>query len=405
MDLKFRMNKTILSVSRLNNYIKGLFDDDILLNDVFVVAEIANFKAHQNGHFYFSLREDDASVSCVMWKSFAESLSFMPEDGMKALVYGRVTVYEKTGQYQLYCESMEPIGVGAQFAALSQVKDRLKKEGLFDAEYKQLIPEHPVAVGIITSGTGSVIRDIIRVSRRRNRTVKLYLFPVSVQGRDAPSEIAKAVAFANIFGQDRISTLIVARGGGSAEDLSPFNTEEVVRAIFASRIPVVSAVGHETDTTLADYAADARAATPSEAAELTVPSLDLSYDLLLTLHKRMTDAVAAKASSCEEEIVSLAHSVKTAIKNASSAKRAELVSLLDIMERVSPMAVMKRGFMMAEKDGVAIEGVSDVAKGDKLKLRAKDGEINVSVVSVKVNRIKDTKERENVPEENRENEL
>ena len=243
----------VYSVSQINNYIKRLFENDVFLQDIYIEAEISNFKAHSSGHLYMTLKDSGAAVNAVMFRSYAEKLKFMPEDGMKVLINGYISLYEKTGQYQFYVLSMEPAGKGALYIAYEQLKERLEHSGVFDQKYKKDIPSYPKCVAVITSPTGAAVRDIIQVSGRRNPNVKIVVVPVLVQGDDAAPNIANAIESVNKWGQ--ADTIIVGRGGGSIEDLWAFNEEMVARAIFESKIPIISAVGHETDFTIADFIA------------------------------------------------------------------------------------------------------------------------------------------------------
>ena len=263
---------TPMTVCELNNYIKDVIDNDFMLNNVYIKGEISNFKNHYSGHMYFTLKDEKSLIKCVMFKSYTSNLDFMPKDGMNVVVLGTVAVFERDGIYQIYVKGMEVDGMGALYTAYEQLKEKLEKEGLFDEKYKKKIPMLPTSIGVVTSKTGAVIRDIINVTTRRYPKVNIKLFPAAVQGKGASSTIVKAIQYFNR--EKNVDLIIVARGGGSLEDLWPFNEEETARAIFASEIPVISAVGHETDFTIADFVADLRAPTPSAAGELAVPSLD-----------------------------------------------------------------------------------------------------------------------------------
>ena len=275
----------VYSVSQINNYIKRLFENDVFLQDIYIEAEISNFKAHSSGHLYMTLKDSGAAVNAVMFRSYAEKLKFMPEDGMKVLINGYISLYEKTGQYQFYVLSMEPAGKGALYIAYEQLKERLERSGVFDQKYKKDIPSYPKCVAVITSPTGAAVRDIIQVSGRRNPNVKIVVVPVLVQGDDAAPSIANAIESVNKWGQ--ADTIIVGRGGGSIEDLWAFNEEMVARAIFESKIPIISAVGHETDFTIADFIADMRAPTPSAAAEIAIPENEGMSLAVINNYKRL----------------------------------------------------------------------------------------------------------------------
>ena len=264
------MQVNVYTVSQINGYIKRLIDSDVFLSGLHIEGEISNFKLHSSGHLYFSLKDKTGSIDCVMFRSAAQYLEFMPKNGDAVLVGGRVSLYEKTGKYQVYVDYMQPAGLGALHAEFEKLKQKLAAEGLFDEKFKKPIPEYPKTVALVTSPTGAAVRDMIDVSRRRNPSIKLVIVPVLVQGENAAADIAKGIELVNEWGG--ADTIIVGRGGGSMEDLWAFNEEIVARAIFKSEIPVISAVGHEVDFTIADFAADFRAPTPSAAAELAIPA-------------------------------------------------------------------------------------------------------------------------------------
>lgn len=269
-----------ISVTELNKYVKNQIAQDEFLNNVLVKGEISNFKHHYTGHLYFTLKDENSLIKCVMFKTYAENLKFEPTDGMKVLIFGTVSVFERDGVYQIYCKSIDEDGLGDLYLAYEQLKDKLSKKGLFDELHKKKIPFMPKIIGVLTSNTGAVIRDIINVSTRRNPNVYIRLLPVPVQGLNAASKIADGIRIMNE--EELADVIILARGGGSLEDLWPFNEEIVARAIFESEIPVISAVGHETDFTIADFVADLRAPTPSAAAELAVTDVsELEYSINL----------------------------------------------------------------------------------------------------------------------------
>ena len=265
------MEVRVYSVGQINRYIRNLFENDFVLNSFWVKGEISNFKAHTSGHFYFTLKDASASIQCVMFRQEAEMLPFLPKNGMFVAVCGAVSVYEKTGQYQIYTKWIEPIGIGNLALSFEQLKEKLATEGFFDKEYKREICEYPKCVAVITSPTGAAVRDVIKI-KRRNKSVKIAVVPVLVQGEYAPDSIVKGIKLANEWA--KADTIILGRGGGSMEDLAAFNEESVAKAIFASEIPIISAVGHETDFTIADFTADLRASTPSAAAEIAVKNTE-----------------------------------------------------------------------------------------------------------------------------------
>lgn len=272
------MYNKVLTVSAVNNYIKKVFDTDFILRNSHIKGELSNVKIHSSGHIYFSLKDSTAKINCVMFKSRASSLKFRPKDGMQVVIAGNVSVYEKEGSYQLYCETMEAQGEGYLYAEFIKLKEKLEKEGVFDALRKQKLPQFPKRVGVVTAPTGAAVRDVIRVSRRRNSKVDILIYPSFVQGADASLDIAEGIRVLNSI--DDIDVIILARGGGSIEDLWAFNEEPVARAIYESKKPIITGVGHETDFTIADFAADYRAATPSQAAEVAVPNLMDMFDKL-----------------------------------------------------------------------------------------------------------------------------
>lgn len=286
------MEITPITVTELNKYVKSKFAEDEALQNVYVKGEISNFKNHYTGHLYFTLKDENSLIKCIMFKSFAERLKFVPKDGTKVVVFGTVAVYERDGVYQIYVKAMKEDGLGDLYTAYNELKAKLEKEGLFDKKYKKSIPFMPEKIGVLTSKTGSVIRDIINVSTRRNPNVYLRLYPVPVQGTGAGEKIASAI---RVMNEKKLAdVLIIARGGGSLEDLWPFNEECVARAIFESELPIISAVGHETDFTIADFVADLRAPTPSAAAELAVPEINKIEETIRNYQNRYRTALKKK---------------------------------------------------------------------------------------------------------------
>jgi exodeoxyribonuclease VII large subunit len=289
-----------LTVSQLTRYLKGLFELDEVLSDCWVRGEISNFTHHGSGHMYFTLKDDQSRIKAIMFSRFNRNLAFLPREGMQVLARGYVSIFERDGQYQLYVEEMQPDGIGSLFIAYQQLRDRLEKEGLFRPENKRPLPAFPRAIGVVTSPTGAAIRDIITTLRRRFPLAKVVVAPVLVQGPGAASSIAEAIDFLNSEGE--VDVLIVGRGGGSLEELWAFNEEIVARAIHRSAIPVVSAVGHETDTTIADFVADVRAATPTAAAELVTPHRDALWQAVESMEKRMFTAVGERLSASRNRL-------------------------------------------------------------------------------------------------------
>lgn len=394
------MRANVYTVSQVNGYIKRLLEKDVFLQDIFVEAEISNFKPHSSGHWYFTLKDEGAAINAVMFRSSAAGVKFMPENGMRVLVYGRVSLYEKTGQYQLYVNLMEPAGKGALFIAFEQLKARLSAEGLFDDIYKKPISAYPKCIAVITSPTGAAIRDVLQITKRRNPQVKIVVVPVMVQGESAAEEIANAIKNVNVWGQ--ADTIIVGRGGGSLEDLWAFNEEVVARAIFASKIPVISAVGHETDFTISDFVADLRASTPSAAAELAVPSMEQIEKSFKTDVKRLIYLFENKYNNLKNNYKSIVNSY--AFKNYSQTvyenqmygeqlyKRLDrsMLSLIDnkrmllskatvTMENISPLNVLSRGYSLVYKNEKLVSDMQQLDEGDKIKIRLSRGSVNAVV--------------------------
>ena len=391
----------IISVSELTSTIKSLLENNRQFASLFVRGELSNYKRHQSGHCYFTLKDAGAVIRGVMFRSRAQYLKFEPRDGMKVIVAGRIAVYERDGQYQLYADQLIPDGVGELSIAYAQLKDKLAREGLFADERKRPLPVLPRTVGVITSPTGAVLRDIITVSKRRHGGVRLVLCPVRVQGIEAPAEICRAFDLFNRFYP--VDVIIVGRGGGSLEELWAFNDESVVRAIAASAIPVISAVGHETDFTLADFAADRRAATPSQAAELIVPDVRelVRYigALTTTLENGMRNRLQNQRQKLERLQTSrifrlpqalladrqqaLDHRTEQllqAFRRLVMAKRQSFGVAAGKLAALNPLAVLQRGFSVARKpDGAIIRRLADVETGDMLEIILCDGLIGAQV--------------------------
>lgn len=390
----------IATVSQINSYIKKILDNNIILNDIWIKGEISNFKHHSSGHMYITLKDEGGVLKAVMFKGAAASLSFLPEDGMKVLARGRVSVYEAGGSYQLYINEMIPDGVGELYIAFEQMKKRLEAEGLFDQRYKKPIPQYPERVGVITAPTGAAVRDIINVISRRYPYAKILLYPALVQGAGAAESVARGIELFNKL--DAADVLIVGRGGGSIEDLWAFNEERTARAIFDSDIPIISAVGHETDFTIADFTADLRAPTPSAAAELAVPSQTELLARIATQGVRMNNHMTKLLQNCElriqrltprnpaERIDELRQRVDDYMKRCETGfclsvlgKRkiaAELTAKLDVL---SPLKVMARGFAIAtDSEGGIVRSASKLSVGDKINLRLSDGSADCTIDSI-----------------------
>ncbi len=399
-------NQSVLTVSQLNFYMKSLLDGDPVLQNVFLAGEISNFTNHyRSGHFYLSLKDDKCVVKAVMFASHASRVRFRPENGMRVLVRGRVSVYEASGQYQLYIEDMQPDGVGALNLAFEQLKEKLGKEGLFDPSRKKTLPVCPERIGVITSPTGAAVRDIESVLGRRYPLAELVFCPVLVQGEGAPAQIADALDRMNRLAAADV--IIVGRGGGSLEELWAFNTEEVAYAVSRSVIPVVSAVGHETDFTICDFAADLRAPTPSAAAELVAPDIRDLFSQLDGCALSMRRSMEQKLLSCRMNLDHLQkshHFVSPmdiieqrrmrldALSARAGATAGRLVTrengriaaLAGRLESLSPLAVLSRGYAIAfDGEGRPLRSVEKLSPGDELTLRLNDGAVDCAVLAKK----------------------
>ena len=397
------MAENIYSVSQVNNFIKELIDDDPVLRNIQVIGEISNFKRYPSGHCYFTLKDAGGAMKCVMFKSRAFGLRFEPKNGETVIAVGRIAVYERDGVYQLYTDMLLQQGKGDLMQAYEQLKRKLEQAGLFAAERKQALPVNPRTVGIVTSPAGAAVRDIITVSRRRNNGIKLLLYPVKVQGEGSAQEVAQAIKF---FNKHKLAdVLIVGRGGGSMEDLWAFNEEVAVRAVAASKIPVISAVGHETDFTLCDFAADARAATPSQAAEMAVADVEGYKQRVSFLLQRCTSLMQSRLAREEHRLEAAASS--WALRDperlfAHQLQRVDMVSqrLADAMlhleeqkqhafalaaaklDGISPLAVLGRGYSVTQKDYAVIRSTQQVTWGDEIVTTVEDGTITSVVQQV-----------------------
>ncbi len=389
------MKYNAVTVTQLNKYIKDRFDEDENLNAILVKGEISNFKNHYTGHLYFTLKDENSLIKCIMFKSYAERLAFKPKDGMKVMVFGSVSVFERDGVYQMYAKSMLEDGMGDLHEQFEQLKAKLEKEGLFDETHKKPIPLYPKVVGVLTSQTGAVIRDIINVSTRRNPNVYIRLLPVPVQGPGAAEQIAEKIKIMNE--QKLADVLIIGRGGGSLEDLWPFNEEVVARAIYESELPVISAVGHETDFTIADFVADLRAPTPSAAAELAVPDV---YELKQKINnyqnrcrislKKQVELMKLRYEKCmrsrvftdpmrrirdmEVALDSYVQRLENKIKNVQKDNQTKYVELVTKLDTLSPLKTLTRGYTLTEKDNKIVKSASELNQGDKVKIKFYDGE-------------------------------
>ena len=383
-----------VSVSDLNLYIKEKIAGDEALNAVVVKGEISNFKAHYTGHFYFTLKDDKSLIKCIMFKSYAERINFKPKDGMKVIIFGGVSVFERDGIYQIYAKAMMEQGVGDLYAAYEKLKEDLAKEGLFDESHKKKIPLKPKIIGVLSSQTGAVIRDIINVSTRRNPNCYIRLLPVPVQGPGAAKEIVKGIETMNE--KKLADVIILARGGGSLEDLWPFNEEIVARAIYNSEIPIISAVGHETDFTIADFVSDLRAPTPSAAAELANPDIYELKNKINTLNERARLSLKKKLELMKMKYQSLMNSkvftdpiqnmqnnylridgfikrLENSIVLKQKGVQKDFKSMALKLDALSPLKTMVRGFSIIEKDGKIIKSSKNLEKDDEVSIKLIDG--------------------------------
>ena len=396
------MNEKYLSVSVINRYIKHKLDLDDNLQHVFIKGEISNFKAHSTGHLYFSIKDETSKINAIMFSGNAKSLKFTPTDGTKVLISGRISVYEATGNYQIYVNDMEEDGIGNLYIAFEKLKKQLAMEGLFDENHKKPIPLYPEKIGVITANTGAAIKDIISTIKRRYPIAQVILFPSLVQGDNAKEDIVRNIKLANNYDLD---VLIVGRGGGSIEDLWPFNEEMVARAIYESDIPIISAVGHEIDFTIADFVADLRAPTPTGAAEMAVPSI---HDLMRHLNQlqiRLNENIVKNLNikklfldslrnsyvlknpmilyeNKKQKLDLLLEKLNNNIGLKLDTHKKELDTLIDQLKLINPLNVLKRGFSLTYKQDKMITSVKKIKEEDVLKIRLTDGNITVNVKEI-----------------------
>lgn len=397
----------ILSITQINEYIRSKMDADPLLTEVAVRGEISNYKLYPSGHHYFTLKDEGGALKCVMFKGNAFRLRFRPENGMKVIALGNISVFPRDGAYQLYCKSMAMDGIGDLHAAFEQLKKKLAAQGLFDPTHKKPLPKYPETIGIITSAAGAAVHDMLRILKKRYPLSRVLLLPVRVQGVEAPPEIAAAIQYANIH--HLADLLIVGRGGGSIEDLWAFNDERVAYAIYGSEIPVISAVGHEPDVTISDYVADLRAATPSNAAELAVPDQDALRQSLDAMSAAMLTALSRQVKGERQRLNALSASPAlqspvgylnqrrqglqlltnrlVAVQTQSvERRRRRCVELAAKLDAMSPLKVFTRGYSMAQtKDGSVLRSVTQVQAGDPISVSLTDGIIHAVVTDEKEN--------------------
>ena len=393
---------TPISVKQLNLYVKDLIDRDGYLNNVYVKGEVSNFKRHYTGHLYFTLKDDESLIKCVMFKSYTSNLKFEPKDGMQVLILGTCAVYERDGVYQIYVKGMEEDGVGDLYKQFEELKQKLSEKGLFDESKKKKIPMFPKSIGVVTSMTGAVIKDIINVTTRRFPKVNIKLYPAAVQGAGAEKNICEGIQYFN--NAKNVDVIIIARGGGSLEDLWPFNEEMTAYAIYDSELPVISAVGHETDFTIADFVADLRAPTPSAAGELAVPEYEELIWKLQNYNHRLSLALNKKVENAKEKLNSLKKSkvlqnpismldsqkmlvdslnkqLENGIKEILNQKKLELAYKGTALDNLSPLKTLSRGYsLVLDKDDKVVKSAQNLKKNDQIKIKMNDGDVEAKVL-------------------------
>ncbi|MBQ3541936.1 MAG: exodeoxyribonuclease VII large subunit [Oscillospiraceae bacterium] len=398
------MEQKVLSVTQINTYLQGKMDADPFLSAVAVSGEISNYKLYPSGHHYFTLKDDGGALKCVMFKGNAYRLRFRPENGMKVIAMGKISVYPRDGAYQLYCTAMAMDGIGDLYAAFEQLKKKLAAEGLFDPAHKKRIPSYPGVIGIVTSSAGAAVHDMLRILRKRYPLARVRLLPVRVQGAEAPGEIAAAIAYANQY--QLADLLIVGRGGGSMEDLWAFNDERVAYAIYQSQIPIISAVGHEPDVTISDYVADMRAATPSNAAELAVPDQDALRQSLDGISGTMLTAFSQQLKSARQRFNMLSASpvlsgpeaylkqladklelsknrLITAQNRLLSKEKQAFIGFTAKLDAMSPLKVLTRGYAITQNaDGELLRSVKQVQSGEQITVTVSDGSFRAAVSEI-----------------------
>ena len=397
--------KVVVTVAQLNGYTKTILEGNELLSDIYVRGELSNFKIYSSGHMYFSLKDENAAIAGVMWRSYASRLPFVPKDGMKVVAHGRISLYEDTGRYQLIADNFEPDGIGSLYYAYEQLKKKLGEEGLFDEKYKKPIPKFPSRVGLITSPTGAAIRDMTRILGRRFPMAEILLYPSLVQGTGAAAQLSSGINYFNE--QKNVDVIIIGRGGGSIEDLWEFNNEGLARTVFASEIPVISAVGHESDFTICDFVSDMRASTPSAAAELAVPEQSELYAALENAKKRLALLASSFVSERKKRLTFISSSpfllsplnfvdtkrmkmtqlgerLDGAVTRITDKKTAAYKEKVASLTALSPLAVLSRGYGVSySEEGNIIKSVKNVKKGDVIRNALSDGELYATVTEIK----------------------
>ena len=398
------MEQQILSVTQINQYIQSVMDNDALLLNLAVRGEVSNYKIYPSGHHYFTIKDENAALRCVMFRGNAMRLRFKPESGMQVVALGKISVYPRDGAYQLYCNNLIPDGVGDLYTAFEQLKKKLSAQGLFDPDHKQALPAYPGVIGIVTSSAGAAVHDILRILHSRYPLAKVHLLPVRVQGAEAPGEIAAAIAYANHH--QLADLLIVGRGGGSIEDLWAFNDEQVAHAIYHSKIPTISAVGHEPDVTISDFVADLRAATPSNAAELAVPDQDSLRQYLDAIRQSLEGATLNKLRSARIHYKNLSSSGalndpgryvkvrKEALRlsrtrlNATeqsiiNQNKQQFISLTAKLDALSPLKVLTRGYSMVQTPaGDVITSTAQIKNNDEINIHFCDGQATATITKI-----------------------
>lgn len=391
------------TVSQVNEYIKYLIEEEVMLQDIYVSGEVSNFKKHSSGHYYFTLKDKSSEIKAIMFRSYAQKVKFKIENGLKAVVHARISVFEQAGIYQLYVNSIEPEGIGSLNLAYEQLKERLFKEGLFDEKYKKPLPKFPLKIGVITSPTGAAIKDIINVATRRFPLASIILYPSLVQGEDAPNELISGIDYFNIT--NSVDVIIIGRGGGSIEDLWAFNDETLARTIFGSKIPVISGVGHEIDFTICDFVADVRAATPSAAAELATPNLEESISKINSFKARSISVLQAKIIESKSRLNSICsmkvfkkpetileipkikiENIKSdlvnSIKNRISSTKSTFTNTVSKINALNPLSVLTRGFsVVSNSSGAVVKSIKQVSINSEINIKLSDGAIKASVIS------------------------
>jgi exodeoxyribonuclease VII large subunit len=394
-----------LSVSALNSYVKKMIDADFILNNLNIKGEISNFKMHSSGHLYFSLKDENSKINCIMFKTYASNLKFKPKDGESVVIKGKVSVYEKDGAYQLYCFEMKQEGIGELYIAFQDLKNKLEKQGLFDLSHKRPIPRFPKRIGIVTSPTGAAVRDIINVSMRRNKSIELLLYPALVQGENASEDIIRGLELLNKA--EDIDVIILARGGGSIEELWTFNNENLANAIFNSKKPIITGVGHETDFTIADFVSDMRAPTPSAAAELAVPGLnelklklesykDYFSSSLDNTIRRSSNRIDMLKKTLDMHspmnyiinqynyIDNFQNRLTVKLKSKLDIKREELSRLNAVIDAHNPLKVLKKGYAVVEDlHGNIISSKANLKENRQVLITVKDGKIKAGLEYLK----------------------